>query len=56
MRSLCCSNRDVNLVDTLIKRLEEYASNLEDVVEERTLELIEEKKKSEMLLYQILPR
>ncbi|XP_025086185.1 atrial natriuretic peptide receptor 1-like [Pomacea canaliculata] len=50
------NNRDVNLVDTLIKRLEEYASNLEDVVEERTLELIEEKKKSEMLLYQILPR
>jgi hypothetical protein len=43
-------------VDTLITRLEEYASNLEDIVEERTQQLVEEKKKSEMLLYQILPK
>nr|KAG5686050.1 hypothetical protein BaRGS_028428 [Batillaria attramentaria] len=50
------SGKDANLVEALITRLEEYASNLEDVVEERTKELIDEKKKSEMLLYQILPR
>ena len=45
----------MNLVEALIHRLEEYSANLEDTVEKRTLELLNEKKKSETLLYQILP-
>ncbi|XP_071097815.1 atrial natriuretic peptide receptor 1-like [Haliotis cracherodii] len=45
-----------NLLDTLLRRMELYANNLEKLVEEKTLELREEKKKSEELLYQILPR
>ncbi|EYC20227.1 hypothetical protein Y032_0022g519 [Ancylostoma ceylanicum] len=36
--------------------LESYASTLEDEVAERTKELIEEKKKSDILLYRMLPR
>ncbi|XP_071941644.1 atrial natriuretic peptide receptor 1-like isoform X1 [Antedon mediterranea] len=44
------------LVDTLLKRMDKYASNLESLVEERTLQFHEEKRKSEELLYQILPK
>lgn len=36
--------------------MEEYANNLEGLVEERTQSLIIEKRKSDELLYQILPR
>lgn len=36
--------------------MEKYASNLEALVEERTDQLIEEKKKTEELLLQMLPR
>lgn len=36
--------------------MEEYANNLEDLVEDRTQSLIIEKKKSDELLYQVLPR
>lgn len=39
-----------------MRRMELYANNLEKMVEEKTVELREEKKKSEELLYQILPR
>ncbi|KAJ8036200.1 Atrial natriuretic peptide receptor 1 [Holothuria leucospilota] len=45
-----------NLVDNLLSRMEQYASNLEDLVEERTEAFYEEKKKAEDLLYQILPK
>ncbi|KAH9495861.1 Nitrogen permease reactivator protein, partial [Bulinus truncatus] len=48
--------KDVALVDRLLARLEEYTSHLEDVVQERTLQLAQEKKKSELLLDEILPR
>ncbi len=43
-------------MDSLLRRMELYANNLEKLVEEKTQELREEKKKSEELLYQILPR
>ncbi|ESP02582.1 hypothetical protein LOTGIDRAFT_138137 [Lottia gigantea] len=45
-----------NLLDNLLRRMELYANNLEKMVDEKTLELNEEKKRSEELLYQILPR
>ena len=42
-------------MDNMISMLEKYASNLEDVVQQRTGELIEEKKKTDMLLNRMLP-
>ncbi|RUS89032.1 hypothetical protein EGW08_003203, partial [Elysia chlorotica] len=45
-----------NILDNLMRRMEMYANNLEKMVEDKTVELREEKKKSEELLYQILPR
>ncbi|XP_061182968.1 atrial natriuretic peptide receptor 1-like [Saccostrea echinata] len=43
-------------LDNLLSRMEEYANNLEDLVEERTQAFLEEKRRSEELLYQVLPR
>ncbi|KAK3714134.1 hypothetical protein RRG08_016296 [Elysia crispata] len=45
-----------NLLDNLMRRMELYANNLEKMVEDKTAELRDEKKRSEELLYQILPR
>ncbi|KAL3858495.1 hypothetical protein ACJMK2_013083 [Sinanodonta woodiana] len=46
---------DRNIVDVMIKRLEKYANNLEELVEHRTQELLKEKKKTDTLLYRMLP-
>ncbi|KAL5019921.1 hypothetical protein ScPMuIL_002813 [Solemya velum] len=45
-----------NVVDTMMNRMEQYANNLEGLVEERTQAFLDEKRKSEALLYHILPR
>ena len=39
----------------MIQKLEKYANNLEEIVESRTSELVEEKKKTDVLLYRMLP-
>ena len=43
-------------LDNLLSRMEEYANNLEDLVEERTQAFLEEKRRSEELLYEVLPK
>lgn len=43
-------------MDHVFNMLETYASTLEDEVSERTKELVEEKKKSDVLLYRMLPK
>uniref|UniRef100_A0A1I7XIR4 guanylate cyclase n=1 Tax=Heterorhabditis bacteriophora TaxID=37862 RepID=A0A1I7XIR4_HETBA len=48
--------RNENLMDHVFNMLEAYASTLENEVEDRTKELVEEKKKSDILLYRMLPR
>ena len=45
-----------NFLDNLLNRMEQYANNLEKIVEEKTESLIEEKLKTEEILYQLLPR
>ncbi|KAG8519991.1 Atrial natriuretic peptide receptor 1 [Galemys pyrenaicus] len=44
-----------NILDNLLSRMEQYANNLEELVEERTQAYLDEKRKAEALLYQILP-
>ena len=43
-------------MDHVFNMMEQYANNLEQEVESRTKELVEEKKKSDVLLYRMLPR
>ncbi len=40
----------------MINRLESYANNLEEIVADRTNQLEEEKKKTDALLYRMLPK
>jgi len=42
-------------MDSMLQKLEKYADNLEDVVQQRTAELMDEKQKTDILLYQMLP-
>ncbi|KAK6639366.1 Receptor-type guanylate cyclase gcy-28 [Polyplax serrata] len=49
-------NESGNILDNLLSRMEQYANNLEALVEERTSDYLEEKKKCEELLYQLLPK
>ncbi|XP_062582692.1 atrial natriuretic peptide receptor 1-like [Saccostrea cucullata] len=45
-----------NFFDNLLNRMEQYATNLEDLVEERTSKYLHEKRRAEDLLYQLLPQ
>ncbi|KAH9508106.1 Nitrogen permease reactivator protein [Bulinus truncatus] len=49
------NNQSGSLVDNLLQRLEKYSSNLERIVDEKVIELRQEKQKSEELLRQMLP-
>ena len=45
-----------NIFDNMITMMETYANNLESLVDERTQMLINEKRKTEELLYEMLPK
>ncbi|XP_070538177.1 atrial natriuretic peptide receptor 1-like [Ptychodera flava] len=45
-----------NILDNLLTRMEQYANNLEGIVAQRTAQLVEEQRKSEQLLQQLLPK
>jgi len=42
-------------MDSMLQKLEKYADNLENIVQQRTAELINEKQKTDILLYRMLP-
>ncbi len=46
----------MNIMDNMLDMMEKYANNLEEIVEQRTSELVDEKKKTDSLLYRMLPR
>ena len=48
--------RKLNIFDNMMAIMERYATKLEEIVEERTDQLREEKKRTEALLNQMLPR
>ncbi|CAJ0564362.1 unnamed protein product, partial [Mesorhabditis spiculigera] len=50
------ADRKQNLMDHVFNILESYAETLEKEVQDRTGELTEEKKKSDILLYRMLPK
>ena len=45
-----------NIFDNMINMMESYANNLETLVDERTQMLFEEKKKTEEILYEMVPK
>ncbi|KAM6175606.1 retinal guanylyl cyclase 1 [Erethizon dorsatum] len=47
--------RKMNIIDSMLRMLEQYSSNLEDLIRERTEELEQEKQKTDQLLTQMLP-
>lgn len=49
-------NESSNILDNLLSRMEQYANNLEALVEERTSDYLEEKRRCEDLLYELLPK
>ncbi|CAJ0575893.1 unnamed protein product, partial [Mesorhabditis spiculigera] len=56
MKSMSTSSGQQNLMDHVFNIMESYAETLEKEVETRMAELVEEKKKSDILLYRMLPR
>jgi len=47
--------RKFDIMDSMLHKLEKYADNLENIVQQRTAELIDEKQKTDMLLHRMLP-
>jgi len=52
---MCTLYRKFDVVDSMLQKLEKYAENLENIVQQRTADLIDEKQKTDMLLYRMLP-
>ncbi|XP_062391830.1 retinal guanylyl cyclase 1 [Sardina pilchardus] len=48
--------KKTNIIDSMLRMLEQYSSNLEDLIRERTEELEVEREKTDTLLAQMLPR
>ena len=49
---ICVQRRPV---DSMVQKLERYTDNLESIVQQRTAELMDEKQKTDTLLYRMLP-
>ena len=49
------SLRGSNIIENMVTMMEKHANHLEQLVEERTRQLNEEKEKTEKILYRLLP-
>ena len=47
--------RTVNIMDNMLQMMEKYADNLEELVEQKTQQYMEEKRKADLLLYSMMP-
>jgi len=54
--SLHAFYRNANIVDNMIRMMENYTDQLEHLVDERTMQLADEKAKTDELLYKMLPK
>jgi len=43
-------------MDNMLLMMEKYANNLEELVDEKTQQYMEEKKKADLLLYSMMPQ
>ncbi|XP_069572574.1 retinal guanylyl cyclase 1 [Brachyistius frenatus] len=48
--------KKINIIDSMLQMLEQYSTNLEDLIRERTEELEVERQKTDQLLAQMLPK
>ncbi|PIK55731.1 putative atrial natriuretic peptide receptor 1-like [Apostichopus japonicus] len=55
LRSMQKGHKSLNIMDNMLSKMEKYTENLEKVVANRTEQLLEEKKKTDALLYRMLP-
>jgi len=55
LATLSANYREFDIMDSMLQKLEKYADNLENIVQHRTAELIDEKQKTDMLLHRMLP-
>ena len=53
---ICFYCRKANIFDNMVAMMERYQGNLEQLVAERTDQLVEEKRKTEALLHRMLPK
>ncbi|TRY69366.1 hypothetical protein TCAL_04568 [Tigriopus californicus] len=56
IKELNKDNDSRSLLDNLLNRMEQYANNLEALVNERTEDYLEEKRKCQEVLYELLPQ
>jgi len=47
--------RTLDIMDNMLRMMEKYADNLEELVEEKTQQYMEEKNKADLLLYSMMP-
>lgn len=48
--------KKTNIIDSMLRMLEQYSTNLEDLIRERTEELEVERQKTDALVAQMLPK
>ena len=52
---LCFLHRGSNIIENMVSMMEKHANHLEQLVEERTRQLNEEKERTDKLLNRLLP-